>query len=83
MAVIVDDASCTWSSSEEKQPNLVLNHVNLCLSKGSLVAIIGEVKCTDLMMNYQLLVKHCELDGGRNRILTFCESFSSLFFLIK
>ncbi|XP_061981764.1 ABC transporter C family member 13 isoform X2 [Populus nigra] len=43
MAVIVDDASCTWSSSEEKQPNLVLNHVNLCLSKGSLVAIIGEV----------------------------------------
>jgi ATP-binding cassette subfamily C (CFTR/MRP) protein 10 len=44
MAVIVDDASCTWSSSEEKQQNLVLNHVNLCLSKGSLVAIIGEVK---------------------------------------
>ncbi|KAJ6414602.1 hypothetical protein OIU84_003577 [Salix udensis] len=30
-------------SSEEKQPNLVLNHVNLCLPKGSLVAIIGEV----------------------------------------
>ncbi|KAJ6694900.1 ATP-BINDING CASSETTE SUB-FAMILY C [Salix koriyanagi] len=43
MAVIVDDASCAWSSSEEKQPNLVLNHVNLCLPKGSLVAIIGEV----------------------------------------
>ncbi|KAJ6326174.1 hypothetical protein OIU78_013303 [Salix suchowensis] len=28
---------------KKRQPNLVLNHVNLCLPKGSLVAIIGEV----------------------------------------
>lgn len=43
MAVIMHDACCDWSSSDNKQQNLVLNHVTLNLPKGSLVAIIGEV----------------------------------------
>ncbi|CAK7336312.1 unnamed protein product [Dovyalis caffra] len=60
MAVTVHDACCAWSSSEEKQPNLVLNHVNLCFPKGSVVAIIGE----------QLVVKPCELDRGKSSLLS-------------
>lgn len=43
MAVIMCDASCAWSSSEEVEKDLVLHHVTLDLPKGSLVAIIGEV----------------------------------------
>ena len=43
MAVIMCDASCAWSSSEEVEKDLVLHHVTLGLPKGSLVAIIGEV----------------------------------------
>ncbi|KAK8584710.1 hypothetical protein V6N13_138661 [Hibiscus sabdariffa] len=42
MAVVMHDASCTWSSSNEDQ-NLVLNHVTLSLPKGLLVAVVGEV----------------------------------------
>ncbi|KAL4281559.1 hypothetical protein GQ457_03G042490 [Hibiscus cannabinus] len=42
MAVVMHDASCTWSSSNEDQ-NLVLNHVTLSLPKGILVAVVGEV----------------------------------------
>ncbi|XP_044487071.1 ABC transporter C family member 13 isoform X3 [Mangifera indica] len=43
MVVTMHDASCSWSSGDEKDRNLVLNQVNLHLTKGSLVAIIGEV----------------------------------------
>ncbi|KAJ4834345.1 hypothetical protein Tsubulata_020552 [Turnera subulata] len=41
--VIVDDACLSWSSSDEKEQNLILDHVTLRLPKGSFVAIIGEV----------------------------------------
>ncbi|XP_058004711.1 ABC transporter C family member 13 isoform X3 [Hevea brasiliensis] len=43
MAVIMHDACCAWSSSDEQQQNLVLNHVTLSVPKGSFIAIIGEV----------------------------------------
>ncbi|MED6142128.1 ABC transporter C member 13, partial [Stylosanthes scabra] len=42
LAVVVQDVSCTWSSSNEPPLNMVLDHVTLSLSKGSVVAIIGE-----------------------------------------
>ncbi|PIN08442.1 Multidrug/pheromone exporter, ABC superfamily [Handroanthus impetiginosus] len=41
--VLVHDASCTWSSYDEKNYDLVLEHVNLIVPKGCTVAIIGEV----------------------------------------
>ncbi|GFP93552.1 ABC transporter c family member 13 [Phtheirospermum japonicum] len=41
--VAVHDAFCTWSSYDEKEFDLVLEHVNLNVPKGSMVAIIGEV----------------------------------------
>lgn len=44
MAVVMEDGCCDWSSSKSEQLNMVLNHVTLALPKGSLVAIIGEVK---------------------------------------
>ncbi|KAA8540550.1 hypothetical protein F0562_024531 [Nyssa sinensis] len=43
MAVVIHDASCVWSSSNEEGLNLVLNHVTLCIPKGSFVSVIGEV----------------------------------------
>ncbi|XP_011073322.1 ABC transporter C family member 13 [Sesamum indicum] len=42
-AVSINDASCTWSSYDEKGFDLVLEHVNLVVPKGFMVAIIGEV----------------------------------------
>ncbi|KAL0319052.1 UNVERIFIED_CONTAM: ABC transporter C family member 13 [Sesamum angustifolium] len=42
-AVSVHDASCTWSSYDEMGFELVLEHVNLVVPKGFMVAIIGEV----------------------------------------
>ncbi|KAL0415431.1 UNVERIFIED_CONTAM: ABC transporter C family member 13, partial [Sesamum latifolium] len=42
-AVSIHDASCTWSSYDEKGFDLVLEHVNLVVPKGFMVAIIGEV----------------------------------------
>ncbi|RAL41406.1 hypothetical protein DM860_010200 [Cuscuta australis] len=42
-AIFVHDASCTWSSSDEKQLDIVLDHVNLLIPKGLLVAVVGEV----------------------------------------
>ncbi|GER44073.1 ABC transporter C family member [Striga asiatica] len=42
-AVAVRDASCAWSSCDEKEFNLVLECVNLYVQKGFMVAIIGEV----------------------------------------
>lgn len=43
LAVAVHDASCTWSSYDEKEFDLVLERVNLCVPKGFMVVIIGEV----------------------------------------
>ncbi|XP_070660846.1 ABC transporter C family member 13 isoform X3 [Malus domestica] len=42
-AVVFHDSCCSWSSSDEEQLNLVLNHVTLAIPKGSFVAVIGEV----------------------------------------
>lgn len=36
LAVSIQDACCSWSSSDEKALNMVLNHVTLSLSKGFL-----------------------------------------------
>ncbi|KAK9281952.1 hypothetical protein L1049_004861 [Liquidambar formosana] len=43
MAVVIHDACCAWSSSDQGEQSLVLNHVTLGLPKGFLVAVIGEV----------------------------------------
>ncbi|KAH9667477.1 multidrug resistance-associated protein 11 [Citrus sinensis] len=43
MAVIMQDATCSWYCNNEEEQNVVLNQVSLCLPKGSLVAVIGEV----------------------------------------
>ncbi|KAJ1428488.1 P-loop containing nucleoside triphosphate hydrolase [Sesbania bispinosa] len=55
VAVFVQDACCTWSSSDEQALNLVLNHVNLSLSKGSFVAVIGEVGSGKSSLLYSIL----------------------------
>ncbi|XAR50466.1 Xenobiotic-transporting ATPase [Bertholletia excelsa] len=43
MSIVIHDACCTWSSSDEQEPDLILNHVDLHLPKGTLVAVVGEV----------------------------------------
>ncbi|KAL8456965.1 hypothetical protein ACS0TY_034986 [Phlomoides rotata] len=43
IAVAIHDASCTWSSYDEKEFDLVLEHIDLFVPKGLMVAIIGEV----------------------------------------
>ncbi|CAK9157465.1 unnamed protein product [Ilex paraguariensis] len=43
MAVVICDACCAWSSSDEDEGVLVLDHLTLAIPKGSLVAVIGEV----------------------------------------
>ncbi|XP_050232753.1 ABC transporter C family member 13 isoform X2 [Mercurialis annua] len=42
-AVIMRDACCTWSSSDDETQNLVLKNVTFTVPKGSFIAIIGEV----------------------------------------
>lgn len=44
MSIVIHDACCAWSCSNEKEWNMVLNHVTLELPKGSFVAVIGEVR---------------------------------------
>lgn len=53
LAVSVHDASCTWSSYDEKEFDLVLEHINLRVPKGFMVAVIGEVK---LQISYPFLI---------------------------
>ncbi|XP_028766439.1 ABC transporter C family member 13 isoform X2 [Neltuma alba] len=55
LAVFVQDACCTWSSSDEETLNLVLNHVNLSLSRGSFVAVVGEVGSGKSSLLYSIL----------------------------
>lgn len=43
-SIVIHDACCAWSCSNEKECNMVLNHVTLELPKGSFVAVIGEVR---------------------------------------
>lgn len=43
-SIVIHDACCAWSCSNEKEWNMVLNHVTLELPKGSFVAVIGEVR---------------------------------------
>ncbi|XP_015069978.1 ABC transporter C family member 13 isoform X4 [Solanum pennellii] len=42
-AVVIHDASWTWSSSDEKEIDLIVDPVNLLIPKGLLVAVVGEV----------------------------------------
>lgn len=44
MAVAMYDASCNWSSSNTQQLSPVIDHITLAIPKGSLVAVIGEVR---------------------------------------
>ncbi|KAF6172831.1 hypothetical protein GIB67_034683 [Kingdonia uniflora] len=43
MAVVLRDVSCNWSHCNENKQSSMLNHINLDLPKGFLVAVIGEV----------------------------------------
>lgn len=52
MAVVIHDACCAWSRSDEEVENLVLNHVTLGLPKGLLVAVIGEVRYPPAAVQY-------------------------------
>ncbi|XP_058780381.1 ABC transporter C family member 13-like isoform X2 [Vicia villosa] len=62
-AVSIQDACCSWSSSDEKALNMVLSHVTLSLSKGSFVAVIGEVGSGKSSMLYSILGE-MRLDQG-------------------
>ncbi|MFS7950853.1 putative ABC-type xenobiotic transporter [Helianthus anomalus] len=42
MDIVMKDACCAWSVDQEVK-ELILDHVNLAIPKGSLVAVIGEV----------------------------------------
>ncbi|XP_031737700.1 ABC transporter C family member 13 isoform X2 [Cucumis sativus] len=42
-AVFMSSACCSWSSSKEVEPNILLNNLTLEIYKGSFVAVIGEV----------------------------------------
>ncbi|KAG5115089.1 hypothetical protein JHK82_038358 [Glycine max] len=55
LGVFIQDACCTWSSSEEQALNLVLNHVTLSVSQGSFVAVIGEVGSGKSSLLYSIL----------------------------
>ncbi|KAK7270617.1 hypothetical protein RJT34_25919 [Clitoria ternatea] len=55
LAVFVQDACCTWSSSDEQALNLVLNQVTLSVPKGSFVAVIGEVGSGKSSLLYSIL----------------------------
>ncbi|CAI0420896.1 unnamed protein product [Linum tenue] len=43
MAAVMNDACFAWSSSDDKPESTVLNHMNLSLPKGAMIAVIGEV----------------------------------------
>ncbi|KAI3737516.1 hypothetical protein L2E82_27520 [Cichorium intybus] len=43
MDIIMKDVCSSWSSSDSEVKELILNHVNLDIPNGSLVAVIGEV----------------------------------------
>ncbi|KAG9131178.1 hypothetical protein Leryth_006037 [Lithospermum erythrorhizon] len=42
-AIIIQNASCSWSNSDHENFSLILDSVNLLVPRGSLVAVIGEV----------------------------------------
>ncbi|KAJ0794971.1 putative ABC-type xenobiotic transporter [Helianthus annuus] len=42
MDIVMKDACCAWSVDQEVK-ELILDHVNLAIPKGSLIAVIGEV----------------------------------------
>ncbi|KAI3512724.1 hypothetical protein L1887_20043 [Cichorium endivia] len=43
MDIVMKDVCSSWSSNDSEVKELILNHVNLDIPKGSLVAVIGEV----------------------------------------
>lgn len=54
MTIVIKDACCDWSSSDHEVKEPILDHVNLAIPKGSLVAVIGEVKVKH-MLRIQLI----------------------------
>ncbi|KAK2371660.1 multidrug resistance-associated protein [Trifolium repens] len=63
IAVSMQDACCSWSSSDEQALNPALDHVTLSLSKGSFVAVIGEVGSGKSCLLYSIL-EEMRLDHG-------------------
>lgn len=66
-AVVFHDSCCSWSSSDEEQLNLVLNHVTLAIPKGSFVAVIGEVRYVGKDLNLLIITSYpvrfvCNID---------------------
>ncbi|BAT91542.1 hypothetical protein VIGAN_07014500 [Vigna angularis var. angularis] len=55
LGVFIQDACCTWSSSEEQALNMVLNRVTLSVAQGSFVAVIGEVGSGKSSLLYSIL----------------------------
>nr|XP_043635452.1 ABC transporter C family member 13 isoform X2 [Erigeron canadensis] len=43
MDIFMKDVCCAWSNSDQEVKKPILNHVNLAIPKGFLVAVIGEV----------------------------------------
>ena len=43
MAVVLQNVSCSWSSSSVAEPSIVLRDISLQLQKGLFIAIVGEV----------------------------------------
>lgn len=55
MAVVIRDACGAWSSCNEEEQNLILNHITLHLPRGLFVAVVGEVKF--LAAHFSLFLK--------------------------
>lgn len=59
MVVGLHDATCSWSSSDEEEHSLVLDHVSLSVPKGSFITIVGEVESSFLtLFSIELIEKH-------------------------
>ncbi|OQU75975.1 hypothetical protein SORBI_3010G066200 [Sorghum bicolor] len=43
MAIVLQNVSCSWSSSSVAEPSIVLRDISLQLQKGLFIAIVGEV----------------------------------------
>lgn len=55
VAVVINEVSCMWSSNDQEQ--LVMDRVSLSLSKGHLVAVVGEVSTLFIFCLYATQVE--------------------------